>query len=116
MRGRPIAVSRIDRLFAGRAEPEGPGAGAAVGGEVAVGQGEGEGGALGGRVGRFGGPPCVRVAVGHVDAGGDEVAIAVGIEALELPDRWVLAVQWHPEDDDGSKADREALFRALLDG
>lgn len=54
-----------------------------------------------------------RVADGFVVAAVADDGI---VEALEHPDRWVLAVQWHPEDDDGSKADREALFRAFLEG
>jgi putative glutamine amidotransferase len=38
------------------------------------------------------------------------------VEGIEHPDRWLVGVQWHPEDDDGSAADREVLFRAFLDG
>ena len=34
-----------------------------------------------------------------------------GISGL---DRWYLGVQWHPEDDDGSEADRLRLFRAFV--
>jgi putative glutamine amidotransferase len=37
------------------------------------------------------------------------------VEAVEHPTRWVVAVQWHPEDDDGSEADRRRLFRAFLE-
>ncbi len=38
------------------------------------------------------------------------------VEAIEHPDHWLVGVQWHPEDDDGSQADRELLFRAFLQG
>jgi putative glutamine amidotransferase len=37
------------------------------------------------------------------------------IEGVEHPQHWVLAVQWHPEDDDGPAEDRIRLFQALLD-
>jgi len=33
-----------------------------------------------------------------------------------IPDRWLLGVQWHAEDDDGSMVERERLFRAFLEG
>lgn len=36
-------------------------------------------------------------------------------EGIEDPDRFYLGVQWHPEDDDGSAADRMALFGAFVD-
>lgn len=37
------------------------------------------------------------------------------VEGLEHAHRsWTVGVQWHPEDPDGSAADRRALFRALL--
>jgi putative glutamine amidotransferase len=38
------------------------------------------------------------------------------VEAIEHrdPHTWVLGVQWHPEDSDGSSADRMALFSAFL--
>lgn len=37
------------------------------------------------------------------------------IEGTEHLDKtWVVGVQWHPEDDDGSEADRIALFEAFL--
>jgi putative glutamine amidotransferase len=38
------------------------------------------------------------------------------VEAVEHrdPATWVLGVQWHPEDTDGSDADRRALFSAFL--
>jgi putative glutamine amidotransferase len=53
--------------------------------------------------------PPLRVAARGVDG---------VIEAIEHgdPHAWVLGVQWHPEDTDGSAADREALFRAFLVG
>ncbi|BBX71320.1 gamma-glutamyl-gamma-aminobutyrate hydrolase family protein [Mycolicibacterium psychrotolerans] len=37
------------------------------------------------------------------------------VEAVEDPHRWYLGVQWHPEDDDGPEADRNALFTAFVD-
>ena len=38
------------------------------------------------------------------------------IEGTELPSAtWVVGVQWHPEDDDGSASDRRALFSAFVD-
>ncbi len=36
------------------------------------------------------------------------------VEAIEDPDRWVLGVQWHPEDDDGPADDRRRLFGAFV--
>jgi putative glutamine amidotransferase len=38
------------------------------------------------------------------------------VEGTELPSaRWVVGVQWHPEDDDGSASDRRKLFQAFVD-
>ncbi|MDP4586228.1 MAG: gamma-glutamyl-gamma-aminobutyrate hydrolase family protein [Microbacteriaceae bacterium] len=38
------------------------------------------------------------------------------VEGTELPSAtWVVGVQWHPEDDDGSAGDRRALFQAFVD-
>lgn len=38
------------------------------------------------------------------------------VEGTELPSaRWVVGVQWHPEDDDGSASDRRKLFAAFVD-
>lgn len=56
-----------------------------------------------------------------VDRVGDGLVVAAladdGIvEAIEHPERWLVGVQWHPEDDDGSSLDRELLFRAFLEG
>ncbi|MFO7400178.1 MAG: gamma-glutamyl-gamma-aminobutyrate hydrolase family protein [Actinomycetales bacterium] len=36
------------------------------------------------------------------------------IEAVEHPERWVVGVQWHPEDPDGSAEHRIRLFSAFL--
>jgi putative glutamine amidotransferase len=37
-------------------------------------------------------------------------------EGVELPSAtWVVGVQWHPEDDDGSASDRRALFGAFVE-
>jgi putative glutamine amidotransferase len=56
-----------------------------------------------------------------VDAVGPGLVVAARaddglVEAVEHPDRWLVGVQWHPEDDDGPEADRVRLFRAFLDG
>jgi putative glutamine amidotransferase len=66
----------------------------------------------------------VTVRNGHHQAVGDVApALRVAargldgvIEAVEHrdPDVWLLGVQWHPEDTDGSAADRTALFSAFL--
>lgn len=37
------------------------------------------------------------------------------VEAFEDPDRWLVGVQWHPEDDDGPASDRLRLFGAFVD-
>lgn len=38
------------------------------------------------------------------------------VEGTELPTaRWVVGVQWHPEDDDGSASDRRKLFGAFVE-
>lgn len=37
------------------------------------------------------------------------------VEAVEHPDRWIIGVQWHPEDTDGSAVDRLAIFGALME-
>lgn len=36
------------------------------------------------------------------------------VEAVEDPSRWVVGVQWHPEDDDGPADDRRRLIRAFI--
>jgi putative glutamine amidotransferase len=36
------------------------------------------------------------------------------IEGIELPDRWVVGVQWHPEDDAADDAQQQALFDAFV--
>jgi putative glutamine amidotransferase len=38
------------------------------------------------------------------------------VEAIEHPDKWLVGVQWHPEDDDGPVIDRLRLFRGFLRG
>ena len=38
------------------------------------------------------------------------------VEGTELPTaRWVVGVQWHPEDDNGSASDRRRFFEAFVD-
>ncbi len=54
-----------------------------------------------------------------VDSVGRELVVAAsaldgGVEAVEDPTRWVVGVQWHPEDDDGPVADRVRLFDAFV--
>ena len=36
------------------------------------------------------------------------------IEGIELPDRWVVGVQWHPEDDADDEPAQQALFDAFV--
>jgi putative glutamine amidotransferase len=36
------------------------------------------------------------------------------VEAVEDPTRWLVGVQWHPEDDDGPEADRLRLFGSFV--
>lgn len=36
------------------------------------------------------------------------------VEGFEDPQRWVVCVQWHPEDDDGPHQDRHRLFEGLV--
>lgn len=47
------------------------------------------------------------VAVAHADDG--------VIEGTEHPDKWVIGVQWHPEDPAGSEVHRTRLLRGFLD-
>lgn len=37
------------------------------------------------------------------------------IEGIEHPSRWILALQWHPEDPDGPDHDRLGLFQAFVE-
>ncbi|MFI6289011.1 gamma-glutamyl-gamma-aminobutyrate hydrolase family protein [Streptomyces sp. NPDC051018] len=68
------------------------------------------------------GTPLLTVRSGHhqaVDTVGEGlVAVAHAadgvIEATEDPRRWVVGVQWHPEDPDGPEADRMRLFEGFL--
>ncbi|GAA2426487.1 gamma-glutamyl-gamma-aminobutyrate hydrolase family protein [Streptomyces macrosporus] len=67
--------------------------------------------------------PRLTVRSGHhqaVDRVGDGLVTAARaddgvVEATEHPDRWVVGVQWHPEDPAGSAAHRTRLFRGFLD-
>lgn len=56
-------------------------------------------------------------AVGEVGAGLTVSARGVDgvVEGIEHLDRWIVGVQWHPEDTDGSEEDRTTLFRAFVD-
>ena len=36
------------------------------------------------------------------------------IEGVELPDRWVVGVQWHPEDTAADDPAQQALFDAFV--
>jgi putative glutamine amidotransferase len=68
--------------------------------------------------------PRLTVRSGHhqaVDRVGEDLVVAAVaddgiVEAIEHPDHWLVGVQWHPEDEDGSTSDRELLFRAFLEG
>jgi putative glutamine amidotransferase len=70
------------------------------------------------------GKPTLTVRNGHhqaVDEVAAELQVAARgvdgvVEAVEHrdPARWVLGVQWHPEDTDGPAADGLALFQAFL--
>lgn len=70
------------------------------------------------------GEQCVTVRNGHHQAVGEvapDLTVAARgldgvVEAVEHrdPHHWVVGVQWHPEDSDGSDLTRRALFGALL--
>lgn len=70
------------------------------------------------------GPGPVTVRSGHhqaVDRVGDGLVVAARaldgvIEAVEHPTRWVVGVQFHPEDDDGGDRELLLLLTGLLDG
>jgi putative glutamine amidotransferase len=65
----------------------------------------------------------VRVRSGHhqaVDLVGNGLRVAAVahdglVEAIEDPTRWVIGVQWHPEDDDGDAEHRRRLFAGFVD-
>lgn len=67
------------------------------------------------------GPVVVRSghhqAVDRLGAGLRLAAVAADgiIEGFDDPNRWLVGVQWHPEDDDGVHHDRMRLFGALID-
>jgi putative glutamine amidotransferase len=55
-----------------------------------------------------------------VDRLGDRLVVAGRaldgiVESIEDPQRWYLGVQWHPEDENGSYADRMQLFGAFVE-
>lgn len=54
-------------------------------------------------------------AVDRIGSGLRRAAVADDgvVEAVEHPSAWVIGVQWHPEDDDGSGQDRALLWEAL---
>lgn len=54
-----------------------------------------------------------------VDQVGEDVVVTARaedgtIEAIELADRWVVGVQWHPEDTAATDPSQQALFDALV--
>ena len=54
-----------------------------------------------------------------VDALGDGLVVTARahdgiVEGFEDPSRWLVCVQWHPEDDDGPEADRVRLFAGFV--
>lgn len=74
------------------------------------------------RLARIVGPGVLTVRSGHhqaVDRVGDGLVVAARaldgiVEAIEDPERWVLGVQFHPEDDDGGDRELTRLTGALL--
>jgi len=74
------------------------------------------------RLARILGSGVLTVRSGHhqaVDRVGDGLLVAARaldgiVEAIEDPDRWILGVQFHPEDDDGSERELTRLADALL--
>ncbi|WP_370181902.1 gamma-glutamyl-gamma-aminobutyrate hydrolase family protein [Rhodococcus wratislaviensis] len=56
-------------------------------------------------------------AVGEVGEGLRVTARGVDgvVEAVEHESTWIVGVQWHPEDTDGSEEDRRALFGAFVE-
>lgn len=78
----------------------------------------------GSKVGALLGRDTVTVRSGHHQAVGrlgDGLVVTARaedgiVEGTELPDaRWVVGLQWHPEDDDGSAADRRLLFSGFVE-
>ncbi|MCE1177799.1 MAG: gamma-glutamyl-gamma-aminobutyrate hydrolase family protein [Micrococcales bacterium] len=65
----------------------------------------------------------VTVRSGHhqaVDRVGEGLRVAAKahdgiVEAVEHPDRWLIGVQWHPEDDHGCDDHRGTVFAAFVD-
>ena len=43
-----------------------------------------------------------------------QVRVRGTIEAVEMPGRWVVGVQWHPEDSADTDGEQQRLFAALL--
>ncbi|NBM19493.1 gamma-glutamyl-gamma-aminobutyrate hydrolase family protein [Streptomyces sp. GC420] len=74
------------------------------------------------RVADLAGEPRLTVRSGHhqaVDRIGDGLIVSARaddgvVEAVEHPDRWVVGVQWHPEDPDGCAAHRHRLFSGFV--
>lgn len=68
------------------------------------------------------GVDTLTVRSGHhqaVDRVGEGLVVAARaldgvVEAVEDPDRWLVGVQWHPEDDDGPAGDRRRLLEAFV--
>ncbi|HCA85790.1 MAG TPA: hypothetical protein DEQ61_09995 [Streptomyces sp.] len=75
----------------------------------------------GSRLAGMTGATRLTVRSGHhqVDRVGDGLVVAARaddgmIEGIEHPERWVVGVQWRPEDSDGPREHRVALFAAFL--
>ncbi|MGW0816388.1 gamma-glutamyl-gamma-aminobutyrate hydrolase family protein [Streptomyces viridiviolaceus] len=74
------------------------------------------------RLAAMAGEHRVTVRSGHhqaVDKPGEELVVAAladdgVVEGVEHPEKWVVGVQWHPEDPDGSAEHRTRLFDAFL--
>ncbi|MFD0902961.1 gamma-glutamyl-gamma-aminobutyrate hydrolase family protein [Actinomadura sediminis] len=75
------------------------------------------------RLARIMGAGGLVVRSGHhqaVDALGSGLVLAAVaqdgiVEGFEDPDRWLVGVQWHPEDDEGPEADRLRLFGGFVE-
>ncbi|MDN5382544.1 gamma-glutamyl-gamma-aminobutyrate hydrolase family protein [Streptomyces sp. LB8] len=74
------------------------------------------------RVAAMAGEHRVTVRSGHhqaVDKPGEGLVVAARaddgtVEGVEHPEKWIVGVQWHPEDPDGSAEHRTRLFTSFL--
>lgn len=76
----------------------------------------------GSRVSNLIGEDRITARSGHhqaVDALGEGLIVTARahdgiVEGIEDPTRWLIGVQWHPEDDDGPREDRRRLFAGFV--